>query len=73
MGAIRGWMQANTDKKWIKWSGYQEWFELYGIPESYEELKVGFVLFILPSTEISLYSLELTYKTHMSRNFSTSI
>jgi predicted acyl esterase len=40
MGAIRGWMEANTDKKWIKWSGYQEWFELYAVPESYLELKV---------------------------------
>jgi hypothetical protein len=41
MGAIRGWMEVNTDKKWIKWSGYQEWFELYAVPESYLELKVG--------------------------------
>ncbi|KAJ5455850.1 uncharacterized protein N7458_004114 [Penicillium daleae] len=39
MGAIRGWMEVNTDKKWIKWSGYQEWFELYSEPESYLELK----------------------------------
>lgn len=40
MGAIRGFMQVNTDKKWIKWSGYQEWFELYALPESNLELKV---------------------------------
>ncbi|KAJ9480421.1 PepX_C domain-containing protein [Pseudozyma hubeiensis] len=42
MGAIRGWMQVNTDKKWIKWSGYQEWFELYSVPESNVELKLFF-------------------------------
>lgn len=42
MGAIRGWMEVNSDKKWIKWSGYQEWYELYGCPESYDELKVSF-------------------------------
>ncbi|EPS31224.1 hypothetical protein PDE_06179 [Penicillium oxalicum 114-2] len=42
MGAVRGWMEANTDKKWIKWSGYQEWFELYSEPESYHELKKFF-------------------------------
>ena len=41
MGAVRGWMQVNTDKKWIKWSGYQEWFELYSCPESNVELKVS--------------------------------
>ena len=41
MGAVRGYMQVNTDKKWIKWSGYQEWFELYAVPESYDELKVS--------------------------------
>ncbi|KAJ5930865.1 hypothetical protein N7466_006358 [Penicillium verhagenii] len=42
MGAIRGWMEVNTEKKWIKWSGYQEWFELYAVPESYLELKKFF-------------------------------
>ncbi|KAM5364995.1 hypothetical protein ACJZ2D_011255 [Fusarium nematophilum] len=42
MGAVRGFMEVGTDKKWIKWSGRQEWFELYAMRESYGELKVFF-------------------------------
>ncbi|KAH6693755.1 Alpha/Beta hydrolase protein [Plectosphaerella plurivora] len=42
MGAVRGWMEAASEKKWIKWSGYQEWFELYAVQESYDELKLFF-------------------------------
>jgi hypothetical protein len=41
MGSIRGWLQTNTDKKRIKWSPYQEWFELYALEESNHELKVS--------------------------------
>ncbi|CAG9941099.1 unnamed protein product [Clonostachys rosea f. rosea IK726] len=42
MGAIRGWLETKSEKKWIKWSGYQEWYELYAVPESYKELKEFF-------------------------------
>ncbi|KAF4974425.1 hypothetical protein FZEAL_8668 [Fusarium zealandicum] len=42
MGAVRGWMEVKSEKKWIKWSGRQEWFELYGVRESYDELKEFF-------------------------------
>ncbi|KAM6511469.1 PepX-C domain-containing protein [Fusarium falciforme] len=42
MGAVRGWMELKSDKKWIKWCGHQEWFELYGERESYPELKKYF-------------------------------
>ncbi|KAM0424354.1 hypothetical protein ACHAPT_010500 [Fusarium lateritium] len=42
MGAVRGWMELKSDKKWIKWSGHQEWFELYGQHESYTELRKFF-------------------------------
>ncbi|KAG5660301.1 hypothetical protein KAF25_003823 [Fusarium avenaceum] len=42
MGAVRGWMELASEKKWIKWCGYQEWYELYGIKESYPELKKFF-------------------------------
>jgi putative CocE/NonD family hydrolase len=60
MGTVRGWMELNTEKKWLKWSPYQEWFELYAMPESYEELKVsGFSMQVfgimanpVPSAEI---------------------
>ena len=40
MGSVRGWMELASEKKWIKWCGHQEWFELYGVKESYPELKV---------------------------------
>ncbi|KAJ4328657.1 hypothetical protein N0V84_000848 [Fusarium piperis] len=42
MGGVRGWMELKSDKKWIKWCGHQEWFELYGERESYLELKKYF-------------------------------
>ncbi|KAF5686007.1 cocaine esterase [Fusarium circinatum] len=42
MGAVRGWMELGSDKKWIKWCGHQEWFELYSVKESYPELKKYF-------------------------------
>ncbi|KAH8881276.1 alpha/beta-hydrolase [Thozetella sp. PMI_491] len=42
MGAVRAWMEVPHEDKWIKWNGYQEWFDLYALPESYEELKKFF-------------------------------
>nr|OQO20666.1 hypothetical protein B0A51_11025 [Rachicladosporium sp. CCFEE 5018] len=38
MGSVRGWMTIPHDKKWIRWSSAQEWFELYCHPESDVEL-----------------------------------
>ncbi|KAF2215300.1 hypothetical protein CERZMDRAFT_110018 [Cercospora zeae-maydis SCOH1-5] len=29
MGAVRGYMEVPHDKKWIRWSSHQEWYELY--------------------------------------------
>lgn len=29
MGAVRGYMEVPHDKKWIRWSWHQEWYELY--------------------------------------------
>lgn len=34
MGSIRAWLEIPGDQKWIQWGSYQEWFELYSIPES---------------------------------------
>ncbi|KAL9096132.1 MAG: hypothetical protein Q9165_001655 [Trypethelium subeluteriae] len=42
MGAIRGFMEISHDRKWIKWSSEQEWFELYMDPDSNEELAIFF-------------------------------
>lgn len=39
MGSVRGWMEIpSTTKKWIQWGSYQEWFELYSVPESEHHL-----------------------------------
>ncbi|KAH7366681.1 Alpha/Beta hydrolase protein [Pyrenochaeta sp. MPI-SDFR-AT-0127] len=38
MGSIRGWMQVNTKDKWLRWDPYQEWYDLWSVPESIDEL-----------------------------------
>ncbi|PSN74785.1 alpha/beta-hydrolase [Corynespora cassiicola Philippines] len=38
MGSVRGWLDLPHDKKWIRWSSYQEWYELYCVPHSNAEL-----------------------------------
>lgn len=38
MGSVRGWLEVPHDKKWIRWSSYQEWYELYCVPSADEEL-----------------------------------
>ena len=42
MGAIRGWLEVPHDKKWIRWSSHQEWFELYCDPHADKELHTYF-------------------------------
>lgn len=38
MGAVRGYMEINHDKKWIRWSSHQEWYELYCDEHADQEL-----------------------------------
>jgi predicted acyl esterase len=38
MGAIRGWLKVNTSEKWLRFHPYQEWYDLWGCPESIQEL-----------------------------------
>lgn len=42
MGSIRAWLEIPHDKKWIQWGSYQEWFELYSVPESNDYLTAYF-------------------------------
>lgn len=42
MGAIRGWLEIPHEQKWIQWGTWQEWFELYSIPESTTSLSKYF-------------------------------
>jgi len=46
MGAVRGWMEVPHDKKWIRWSSHQEWYELYCDPEADKELHMYFDKFL---------------------------
>ena len=38
MGSIRGWMHVNTKDKWLRWDPYQEWYDLWSVRESIDEL-----------------------------------
>ncbi|KAG9663668.1 alpha/beta-hydrolase, partial [Aureobasidium melanogenum] len=46
MGSIRGWLEIQHDRKWIHWGSTQEWYELYGQPESNHELQKYFDRFL---------------------------
>lgn len=46
MGSIRAWLEIPHDKKWIQWGAYQEWYELYSIPESAEQLTTFFDFYL---------------------------
>jgi predicted acyl esterase len=46
MGSIRGWMDIPHDQKWIHWGSTQEWYELYGQPESNHHLQKYFDCFL---------------------------
>jgi uncharacterized protein len=38
MGSVRGYLEIQHDNKWIQWGSKQEWYELYRIPHSGDEL-----------------------------------
>lgn len=38
MGSLRGFMEIDNLNKWLRWSAYQEWFDLYSVPENTIEL-----------------------------------
>ncbi|CAK7216890.1 hypothetical protein SEUCBS140593_003017 [Sporothrix eucalyptigena] len=42
MGAIRGWLEIDTPHKWLRWHGTQEWYDLWGNPNSQTELELFF-------------------------------
>lgn len=42
MGSIRGYLEVPHADKWIQWGSKQEWYELYSVPESMEELALFF-------------------------------
>ncbi|KAL3449884.1 Alpha/Beta hydrolase protein [Aspergillus insuetus] len=42
MGAIRGWLEVQSEQKWLRWHPYQEWFDLWGNPQANVELLAFF-------------------------------
>ncbi|KAH8710146.1 Alpha/Beta hydrolase protein [Phaeosphaeriaceae sp. PMI808] len=42
MGSIRGWMQIKSKDKWLRWDPYQEWYNLWAVQESADELALFF-------------------------------
>lgn len=38
MGSVRGWMQLGSKDKWLRWDPYQEWYDLWAVQESIDEL-----------------------------------
>lgn len=38
MGSIRGWLDVDSEHKWLRWDPYQEWFDLWTVRESIDEL-----------------------------------
>jgi predicted acyl esterase len=46
MGSIRGWLDVDTKDKWLRWDPYQEWFDLWTVKESRDELTAFFGKFL---------------------------
>ncbi|RMZ72005.1 X-Pro dipeptidyl-peptidase C-terminal non-catalytic domain-containing [Pyrenophora seminiperda CCB06] len=42
MGSIRGWMQIASKDKWLRWDPYQEWYDLWAVRSSIDELALFF-------------------------------
>ncbi|KAJ0341860.1 hypothetical protein COL154_006194 [Colletotrichum chrysophilum] len=38
MGSVRGWLDVQTNEKWLRWDPYQEWYDLWVVKESRDEL-----------------------------------
>ncbi|KAH7388902.1 Alpha/Beta hydrolase protein [Cadophora sp. MPI-SDFR-AT-0126] len=38
MGAIRGWLEVASEKKWLRWHPYQEWYDIWGVEQAKDEL-----------------------------------
>ncbi|KAL4810489.1 alpha/beta-hydrolase [Aspergillus unguis] len=45
-GSIRGWLDVDTPQKWLRWDPYQEWFDLWAVKESRDELAAFFDKFL---------------------------
>ncbi|KAF7528413.1 hypothetical protein G7054_g10157 [Neopestalotiopsis clavispora] len=46
MGSIRGWLEVQTEDKWLRWDPYQEWYDLWVVKESIDELAQFFDFYL---------------------------
>lgn len=46
MGSVRGWLDVDTKDKWLRWDPFQEWFDLWSVKESVDELAAFFDHFL---------------------------
>lgn len=51
MGSVRGWLDVQTDEKWLRWDPYQEWYDLWVVRESIEELAQFFDHYLKGKTD----------------------
>lgn len=42
MGAIRAWMEVDSEDKWLRWHPWQEWYDLWGNKQAKDELGMFF-------------------------------
>lgn len=46
MGSIRGWMEIPHDNKWIRFCPWQEWYDLWAVKESSDELDAFYTRYL---------------------------
>ncbi|PWY97393.1 alpha/beta-hydrolase [Testicularia cyperi] len=38
VGSVRGWLEIASKDKWLRWDPYQEWYDLWAVQESIDDL-----------------------------------
>ncbi|RAH84247.1 alpha/beta-hydrolase [Aspergillus japonicus CBS 114.51] len=46
MGSVRGWTEVDSPHKWLRWDPYQEWYDLWAVQESRDELAAFFTRYL---------------------------
>lgn len=46
MGSVRAWLEIDTPHKWLRWSPWQEWHDLWAVPDNQRELMQFFDRFL---------------------------
>lgn len=51
MGTLRAWLEIPSKNKWLRWSGLQEWYDLWCMPENQKDLQGFFDRFLKDKTD----------------------